>query len=531
MKKQANQISIGFGNRSVIYQYDGKNQHSLPIKDILNGLDGLFKEEDLTINAQLPNGVTTVKTGEPTLFSSERILSSLIKIGMPIELSVRTLETVILEVTSFISQNKTLSTKDIRRIVAETIRKIESIDDFDSEEWSYRYTRKYGHDSRQVEIYNYPVLGDVKISYAIIADVIKDAFSTIIPKESVDAIPRAQMDHMCEYMIEFVNGCDLYYFDYNTLVNMIIELSRQPPHPWLITNNTRELLKSYDTEAIISNLNKLHDSSKTIDGETYCYSEIIHHSSSLILQKYQWFLGTEDFSSFHILNNLIKKYNSLDFMQIIETNYAIQQLERDLALTGFSISSFHEMMEKIHELIQSKKKACDENRMLLNNFGQLAIDISQNTSLTNLIKIIESDWSALPTEEIMSLISKVLKTLSHASKCEIIPISDNICRFVYNNSIEINQRNLKKQYVVLYVDEQFNFNDLEILNSRKYSDYVDVLLILTCHSNVSEICDKINTMTQNLYWVVPMNKIDMINIVTGTNASKSFYDVLSCHIF
>ncbi len=38
MNKDARQIVIGFGNKAIIYQYDEKEQHLLPIKDILNGL-------------------------------------------------------------------------------------------------------------------------------------------------------------------------------------------------------------------------------------------------------------------------------------------------------------------------------------------------------------------------------------------------------------------------------------------------------------------------------------------------------------
>lgn len=529
MDKDARQLLIGFGNRAIIYQYDEKKQHSLPIKDILSGLNGLFKEEDVAINSHIPNGVKAVKTGEPTMFRSERILSSLIKIGMPIELAVRTLEKVIEEITVFVSQNKHLSTKDIRRIVSGAIRKIESIDDFDAEEWSYRYTRKYGHDSRQIEIYNYPVLGQVKVSYAVISDVIKAAFERIIPKEAVMAIPRAQMDHMSEYVIEFINGCELYYIEYNTLINMINELSRQPPHPWLITDSTRELLKNYDAEAIQSNLDKLV-AETLFDEETYCYLEIIHHGASLILQKYQWFLGTEDFSAFYILISLLKKYKTLDFKQIRETNNTIQHFERDLVLAGYSISEFQEMLSEVQAVIQVKRHPSEENRALLTEFGNLAINLSHNKSRNELINSIHDDWTTKATDSTISILYKLLKTLTHGSGCEKLPITPNMFRFVYANSIEVKHRNLKKQYIVVYVDTEFDFCSLEKLNSRRYRDYADVILVCSNSDVSDEIITQITAATNDQYWVVPFKKDNMINIITEDNASEYFYSLLYNYI-
>ena len=88
-----------------MFQYDN-NHDSLPIREILNKLYELFEEEDKYINSQIPNGVETVKIGVTCPFSSEKILSSLIKIGIPIEISVSVLEKVILEITSFIKKTK-----------------------------------------------------------------------------------------------------------------------------------------------------------------------------------------------------------------------------------------------------------------------------------------------------------------------------------------------------------------------------------------------------------------------------------------
>ena len=518
MKKSANQLLIGFGNKSIVYQCDNKNA-SLPISDILNRLDELFKEEDQQINAQIPNGVKTVKIDVTCPFSSEKILSSLIKIGMPIELSVKTLEKVIVEITLFIEKNKTLSTSDIRKIVSEIIRKMEV--------WSYRYTRKDGHDSRRVEIYNYPVLGKKEVSYATISEVIKTSFEKVIPKEAVAAIPRAHMDYMSEYIIEFINSCDLYYIDYNTLQAMIIELSRQPPHPWLITKSTRDLLMKYDIDAIRSNVKKLNSNETVFEGETYCYSEIIHHSSSLILQKYEWFLGTEDFSSFHILRGILRQYNSIDFIQAFQTTSSSQQLECDLALAGYSIQMFLDLTTEVFGIIQVKSHPCVEIRKKLIQYADIAIDLATKKSANELSALISSEWSKKSAEDVLKIAYRVMKTIFRGSDCKNLPIQDNMFRFVYGESLQINQRTLKKQYICLYVDDNFDTNELLILNSRKFTEYADVILVFSNDPNMSDFLKKANYLTNDEYWFVHLSKMDCLNFIENKNPSKYFYDLLT----
>lgn len=529
MGKSAIQLLIGFGNRAMMFQYDN-NHDSLPIREILNKLYELFKEEDKYINSQIPNGVETVKIGVTSPFSSEKILSSLIKIGIPIEISVSVLEKVILEITSFIEKNKTLSTTNIRRIVSETIRKIESKNDFEVEEWSYRYTRKYGHDGRRVEIYNYPGCDKKWVSYATISEVIKASFEKVIPKEAVAAISRAHMDYMSECIIEFINGCDLYYIDYNILQAMIIELSRQPPHPWLITKSTRDVLMNYDIDAIRSNLDKLTTIDKIFESETYCYSEIIHHSSSLILQRYEWFLGTEDFSSFYILRGLLKEYNTMDFMQAFQENSSIQQLECDLTLAGYSIQSFFEMTTQVFNIIQAKKTPCSETRKALIQYANLAIDFATKKPVYEISTSICSDWSKKKPKEVLEIASRLLKTIFRGSDCDSLFIQDNMFRFVYKEELQINQRVLRKQYVCLYVDDKFDMNQLLILNSRKFNQYVDVILVLFDDREDRDFLIKANDLTDNQYWFVPILKSDCLDFIQNKNPSKCFYDILARNI-
>ena len=525
--RKASTIQFGLGNKVVIYQNDGKNA-PIPINNVFDEIYKSFKEEDEKINTLIPDGIKVIKTNETTSFSSEKILTSLIRIGMPIEPAILTIEDVIEKTMEFAQSNGSLSTQQIRRIVADAIRNIESVNNFESEEWSYRYTRKYGHDSRQVVIYNFPEKQEVLLSYSVVAEIIKDAFHKIIPVDAVRAIPRAHMDAMSDYIMEFVNGCDLYYLDYDILLNMIIELSRQPPHPWLITDNTRDLLRNYDIEAIQSNINKINAGDLN-DGELYCYTEIIHHSSSLILQKYQWFLGADDFSAFNILKNILKKYSTTDFKEIVQMNNSIQKLERDLVLAGTTISNFQELLDCIDTMLRTNKIASKENRDLMLEFGNLAIDISSNISLNTTIKILEQDWykEKLSVDSVFDVIFKVLCTLSHASNNNAnFRVSDKFMRFSYEN-LEINGLSLKKHFFVLYVDNN-DYSSAQLLNSRKCTDYGNVIFVICQNEHdIDTVIKKVNEITQNQYWCIPLRKKDLIDIIKNDSPLEYFISILN----
>lgn len=309
------QIILGSGNRCISLQNDGSDVFS--IEKIIENLCKLFRTEDDDINNQLPDGITNVKSGTTVRFKSEKILSSLIKVGMPIDIAVQTLEPVVEELYAKVCRDHSLSTKEIRQYVADAIRKAKTNDAFDAEEWSYRYVRKYGHDNRRVVVYNCPDSGKncIELSYSSVIEIIKDAFQQILPSQNIDVIGRKRYGNMASYVMEFVNGCDLYYIDYSILLSMIIEMARQPPHPWLITDNTREKLIQYNIDAVQSNIEQLQNAKDELPSAHffYYYSEIIHHASSLILERYQWFLGENDFSSFFILYDLIRNYCNADF--------------------------------------------------------------------------------------------------------------------------------------------------------------------------------------------------------------------------
>lgn len=517
------QFTVGFGNKSVIVE---NNEKPLPISEVLAKLYGLFREEDAEINKLIPNGVVTTKTNEVSEFRSDKILSSLLKVGIPLELTVRVLEMVIVKIQSLVSKTHDLSTKDIRRHVADAIRNIESVDSFEAEEWSYRYTRKYGHDSRRVVICNFPEGGNVEISYSVIYKVVREAFSLMIPTQAVDEIPRRQLDNIASYVLEFVNSCDMYYFDYQLLVGMVVEMARQPPHPWVITQKTRNLLYEYDIDAIESNILQIQNAESGDIALRYCCAEIVHHASSLMLEKYEWFLGLDDFTSFYILKSLINKYNTTEFLEILSMNHSMQKLERDISLIGESLCSLSALMADIHKVINNVNTLTKEDINNVVKYGRLAISLVRDDSAERIIDFIKKDWNIENSGNVLDNVSKILSTLTHASNARRPNIELNFFRFVFK-PLEVDGHSLKKQYLVFFVDQYFNYDILKKLMGRKYTEQADTILVLSPNDEqTEEIALRINKETNDNYWCLAFFKSDLIALLESDNQAQCFFELI-----
>ena len=522
------QFVFGFGNKTISIEHE--NSTVLPIQEVISKLYSLFDEEDKEINKLIPDGVEIVKTGQTTQFKSSKILTSLVNIGMPLEIAVKTLELVLIDVNEKASITHVITTKEIRQCVANAIREVDSGDEWESEEWSYRYTRKYGHDNRRIRIYNFPPnQSEECVSYSIIRDLMETAFKRIIPDPVVESLPRQHIDEMAQYILEFINGCDLYYIDYNILLAMIVELSRQPPHPWLITAKTREKICQYDYDAIQSNLMEIDDSlQKGVPITKYCYAEIIHHASSLILEKYEWFLGTEEYSSFYILKKMIEDYRKMDIDDILAVAPSMQLLSRDIALAGESFESLLSLMQQLSSYIRAGFSGEINNQELI-RYGEIATDIWKTFSASTLNNYIMEDWSARNSQSILAVVSRVLSTLSsNKEPCHFMESS--ILRFQYA-PLTIKGIQFKKNYYVVYVADTSNI-DIHILKGKRYREQGNTILVLTNSDNDTENATKsIDEATNNSYWCIPMQKHFLRNLLQSSNPAETFYKLIDKGIY
>lgn len=208
----------------------------------------------------MPHRVLINKTGEREQYKTEKIIHSLLNLGIPLiptyEIANATIKKLQIQLQNVHDFDTYLSTKDIRKMVSLAIQECNtskySMSDIES--WSNKYARRYGHNNRNVEIY-WDKSEKVKdVSYDYIAnefldDVINDISHGNSIKSELSATYRRDM---ATEILDFINHCDLYRIRYGLLKQMVIEIATQPPHPWMVYNTIRNDILKYDYDALMT---------------------------------------------------------------------------------------------------------------------------------------------------------------------------------------------------------------------------------------------------------------------------------------
>ena len=367
------------------------------MEEIWNEFLTVFDEEDQIINSKLCEGQIRNKTGSLEPFKSEKIMRSLITIGIPFpavaEITKRTIDTIL----SLISTNpltQDLTTKTVRLKVLESIRALD-VTRWQKEKinsWYIKYIRRYGHSNRTIKLCNIPQhLNDgIAISeanYKFIREILlPDLFHTIRPSFNMDQISNSQKSNLSDEILTFINGCDLYLIDYNILKQMLQEIVTKPPHPWIIDESRRNEIIDYDRHSVESNLQEIERCEKENQDPPFAvFVELLHHTSAMMLDRYFSYCGCTDLESFNILIDCFR--HLLDFKckrKEYDLRYESQEIER-------LISDFERIDASISEYY-AKLYAINPQKVPMTN-SKSYIDAIKDFAYTslNLIKRFETD--------------------------------------------------------------------------------------------------------------------------------------------
>lgn len=279
----------------------------------------VFEEEDQLIHNKLGNQKIINKCGNDEQFMSSKIVRSLITIGIPFPAVAEIVKNALDDLFKKIPSNTKdwrLDTKQIRLTVLESIKSLDGSkwENSDVERWCTKYIRRYGHNNRVVQFCDIPeeINNGIKINnanYKFIKNVfIPDLFHAIRPTFDMGNISSNQKASLADEIISFINECDVYMINYNTFKCMMKEIVTKPPHPWIIDEEKRKEIFDYDCNSVTHNLKKIKSSE--INNEEIPLSvfiEILHHTSSMMLDGYFDFCGCSDLDSMNILIALIKK--------------------------------------------------------------------------------------------------------------------------------------------------------------------------------------------------------------------------------
>ena len=175
-----------------------------------------FEEEDRIINQKLGKKQIRNKSGNLEHFSSEKLMRSLIKIGIPFPAVSEITKKAIDSVVELISiKSGEIDTKTIRVKVLESIRSLES-----SEwtvgaigNWCTKYIRRYGHNNRIIQFCNIPdhLNNGVSVNdanYKFIKEIfLPDLFQNVCPGLDMACITKSQLSDLANEIIVFIRPC------------------------------------------------------------------------------------------------------------------------------------------------------------------------------------------------------------------------------------------------------------------------------------------------------------------------------------
>lgn len=323
-----------------------------------------FKREDRLINQKLGQNQIKNKSGNTEPFDSEKIMRSLIMIGIPFpavsEITQKTIDAILGMVPLNVSE-WVLDTKTIRLKVLEAIRAIDGVK-WSTDKvggWCTKYIRRYGHNNRIIKFCNVPKRlntgSDVNdASYKFIKEVfLPDVFQTVCPSFDIKKITNSQKTNLADEVISFINECDLYMIDYEVIKAMVREIITKPPHPWIIGDQQREELVKYDRNSVESNLKEIERCKiENRDIPLAVFIELLHHTAAMMLDRYFNFCGCVDLESFNILITCFKDLfdarvnpQKWDFSN---ESKEIQRLCEDFERHNINISDYYDKLRAVN---------------------------------------------------------------------------------------------------------------------------------------------------------------------------------------
>ena len=499
------QVNVGIGNRNshieiqngiVIIDPNSRNRYT--ISELWEVLINQFEMKDLEINQQLPQNVLINKTEGKEQFNSSKIISSLMQIGIPFPATVEIVEETISEVERWIAENKRnktqLTTKIIRQIVSSVIQELDTSkwSRIDIENWNAKYVRRYGHNNRIIQIYDIPpeisVEPVVNISFDFIRkNLISDIIRTLFP--DIDVTKEISSKNRCEMadeIIAFINNCDLYMINYRVLKDMITEIATQLPHPWFISEDKRLTNIEHDKKSVQENLRLAYSHYESKEPlSSSIIVELLHHASSMVLERYFSFLGCYDLTAFYRLvyivtkltpNHMVEGKNgannkkdddpdTIEFdWDIVISDYAFKNFFDDCTIAGVDLLKYREKIKHIANFLQEKNSNKLEFTKLLIEFGEQCLDILNYGDRKEIELFLNKSWAEYSPYSIGKNIKTLLLLLFPHRRHKIANPKSSHFWITYNISTKVFEMKSKVFVVIANRNNDFDYSAVQLLN-------------------------------------------------------------------
>lgn len=489
------QKNIGSGNTNTVNSNNiltftiniNGNTECVGLSDLFKAIGKNFKEIDKEINESLPQKVLVNKTNYNEAYQTNKIITSLLQLGIPIEATYEIAQATVNRIKEFILTNKDetvqLTTKDIRKMVSVSIQEmdIERFSYSNIENWNNLYIRRYGHNNKRVEIYYSDSDRIDSISYDYInSKLLKDIIYEITKgKIRYETISSRYRNDIATEILAFINRCDLYRINYDVLKSIIKEIAVQPPHPWFINNETRKEIMHYDAECLDTNIVKLEYSlDNNLDCSQSVKIEILHHASALILEKYNYFLGCYDLSSFFLLKDLLNNVVNKEKWDLAISFSKLSHLLSDFSYSYIDIMDYIETVNQINDAIKNHSISNSEFDKILLKFAKMCKQLFELSHNDGVVDFLNSDWSSQQLENVIKNLKLIFYSVFPVKTWNLSSLGYLFWLNYKTISLE-SYSEVKPQILVVYNDGKLNNYDfLKKLKDAKTRNVCNTIVVV-----------------------------------------------------
>lgn len=495
------QKNIGSGNKNFsnsnnnitcVINMNGENV-SVDVLNILDSITKVFEKEDKIINETLPSKILVNKTNHQESYQTVKIITSLLQIGIPLAATYEIAQSTIYRIKGYIDVNngtKTrLTTKDIRKMVLESIQEM-SIERFpysEIENWNNQYIRRYGHNNKRIQVYytNNEKLDEISydfINNVLLCDIIEEITKGKIDDNDISLRYRKEVS---SEILAFINGCDLYKINYDVLKDIIKEIALQPPHPWFINDITQREILEYDFECLENNIKKLRTSlDKNEDSLQSVKIEVLHHASALILEKYNYFLGCYDLSSFYLLKDLLSKLTDSNKWDLAVNYSKVSTFLSDLSFSQIDINELLEIVDRISKMLNVQHIHNSEFDQLLIMFSSFAIQLFKLGYKNQVSVFLNSSWKDIPLFRTIENLKLLLYSVYPIRRWNLDIAKKNYFWINYKSIRSDTVSGIKNQIFVVYNDGNLvDYGFLDLLKNARTISFCNVIFAISESEN------------------------------------------------
>ena len=366
--------------KTIKRQYN-KLEKYLTNKDIVEIIKSLNKSIDTRINDLLPKGIYSNKLEDFEKFESDKIVTSLVQIGIPINTVLQSIQKIPTKIEQFqneVDQSTIFTTNHLRKIIHSLILSLGNLGQSEEKAqfWATSYARRYGNIDEKIKIYSSRdnSLYDFDFKF-IINQLFPELFNKAYGgnmRRIIEEINLKNNLKECAREILFkVNMLNIHQIRYKTIYSLVYDLATQPPHPWLTSHELKKSHVIYHLEKVekhYSNYKKRHKVEHSL-------FECIEHACALILSEYHSFLGIGHLQP---LYSLINYLNIKDNNPVLWDQCEISNLHGDMLLMDLDYEEFRRNLNTLKGLLQSFYSLKDETRIKIDELLDNLINVAMN---------------------------------------------------------------------------------------------------------------------------------------------------------